>query len=513
MKTYCNVVLLFFVALCLKAQDRVSTPPPSPVDLFQQKEWRADWIATYDPGSDVRYEPKVTVAEVETLKAIVLLLEEGQNDAAIKRLLDERTDNSSGAYHFILANLLFEAQDYTRATQAYEIATSKEPFFRRAHKNLGLVLVQQGRYSDALSPLSEAIQLGSTEGRTYGVLAFCFFESGNLLAAREAYTQAIVLEPKTQRWQLGLIQVLLDMEAYGESIKLIETVLAQTPNDLKLWKLRANAQLGMGRTRDAATSLEIARAMGDTQNDTISLLGDIYMNEQMYSLARDVYANALAGDAQFLDFGTAVRAVELLVQAGSFSDARDLLGPIQANFPEMSTEEELRLLTVQASVQRRLEDPLVAARTLEEILSRDATRGDALLELAEFYWDQKRFIEETDELDETQKTQIRLLAKQVFAESAISADSPALTAGDTSLDDDRISERLVPLLSTLTFEKLRQAASLPEHRREATLREAQYLVSEGSYDKAEEKLLEVLEMREEARVRRFYEQVRQAASS
>src|SRR5690606_23594543 len=56
---------------------------------------------------------------------------------------------------------------------------------------------------------------------------------------------------------------------------------------------------------------------------------------------------------------------------------------------EIGGEQQLELMTLQAKIARAQGRAGEAAKLLEDIVARDGTRGDALLELARYYRDQK----------------------------------------------------------------------------------------------------------------------------
>jgi len=350
--------------------------------IISDPEWRKRFLGSYGFLSGA--EPQVGPGELETLREVIDLMRVNPR-AAAARLRGEVGPNGSAALDFILANLYFQTGDLAAAAKGYESAIGKFPDFRRAHKNLGLLEVQQGDFAKGAEHLSRAVELGDRDGRNYGLLGYCYLNLDNPLAAESAYRNAVLQEPATHDWQLGLAQALLAMERHREAVALFDALLQARPEDASIWLAQANAYLGIDQPDAAAVNLEAVRMLGKAQTSTLVLLGDIYMNARMPDLARSAYEEVIAKDARGAGFATAYRAAELMVRTGALDDAGALLGTIEGRYEKLGTDDELKLLTLKARLARAQGRGKEAARLLESIVERDGTRGDALLELAAYH--------------------------------------------------------------------------------------------------------------------------------
>lgn len=351
---------------------------------FSDPEWRKHFLGSYGFLSGL--EPEIAPDEVEMLREVVALMETNP-EAAAERLQREVGPESSAALDFVLANLDFQNGRLEDASGHYRSALEKFPDFRRAHKNLGLLLVQQGDCRSALGHLSRAVELGDRDGRNYGLLGFCHLELENHLAAEVAYRNAILQQPDTRDWKLGLARALLALEHYEDAVALFDELIRLDPEDATSWTLQANAYIGAEQPLAAAVNLETVRQMGKAQGSSLVLLGDIYMNAQMPELAKSAYEEAL--EASGAQFATAYRAAELLVRARAWGEAQEMLALVDQRYRKgLSREEQLAVLTLEAKVARARGRPQEAARLLETIVQQDGTRGEALLELASYYADQ-----------------------------------------------------------------------------------------------------------------------------
>ena len=366
-------------------------------ELLDDPEWRDRFLGSYGFLSGA--EPDIKREELELLKEVIELLKVNP-DAAAAMLAAQVQPDGSAALDFILANLYFQTGKHDDAVEYYVRAIEKFPDFRRAHKNVGLLLVQQRNFDQARYHLSKAVELGDRDGRTYGLLGYCYINQENNLAAEQAYRNAILAQPDTRDWKLGLARALLALEKYRDAAALFATLLEEKPEDATVWMLQANAFIGLEQPRAAAVNLETVRMLGKAETSTLVLLGDIYMNEGMYDLASDAYLQVIADDEEGQSFDNAFRAADLLIRTGAYDSAKRVLDLVQKRYAKtMTQDQELRVLTQQAKVARANGKSDEAAKVLESIVERDGTRGDALIELAKHYRS-KRQIEKAELLIE-----------------------------------------------------------------------------------------------------------------
>lgn len=447
------VPMLLALALATGGPAGAQSRPWAGSSVIDDPEWQARFLGSYGFLSGA--EPDIREDEVEVLREVIELMKTDRA-AAAARLQKEIGDDSSAAIDFVLGNLYFQNEQLDFAARYYRSAIEKFPDYRRAHKNLGLLLVQRGDFAGALRHLSSAVELGDRDGRNYGLIGYAYINAENYLAAEQAYRNAILQDPDTKDWQVGLARCLLAMERYKEAVSLFDELIAERPDDSTYWMLQANAYLGLEQPRDAAVNLEAVRSMGKAQTSSLVLLGDIYMTLGVPELARDAYLEVIERDQGAAQFQTAYRAAELLTRVGSFGDAQQILASIDQRYEgKLSNDQELEVLTLKARVARGQGRQEQAAKILEAIVERDGTRGDALLELATYH----------------------------------------RTQGNT--------EKAVFLIE--------RAENLEAFEYDALLHHAQLRVGEKDYAKAVELLRQAVQIKSEPRVERFLARVEDAA--
>ena len=113
------------------------------------------------------------------------------------------------------------------------------------------------------------------------------------------------------------------------------------------------------------------------------------MNEGIADLAKEAYLEVIRTDEKGARFETAFRAADLLHRGQADREASQMLSSIDKRYGgKLSADDQLRLMTLKAKVKRSQGDAKGAARLLEQIVERDGTRGEALLELARYHRDQ-----------------------------------------------------------------------------------------------------------------------------
>lgn len=362
----------------------------STADSIAQEMWSDPaFIKTFTGsyGFLAGYEPQISDEEKEALRSLIDLIKASPK-VAIQQLEPQIQASSSAAFDFILANLYFQDGNLEKAEQYYKSAIEKHPDFRRAYKNLGLVLVQDGNFDDAIPTISKAIELGEADGRSYGLLGYGYLIGERYYPAEAAYRQAILMQPDVTDWKVGLARCLLETERYADAIALFDTLLKDAPDNADYWLLQANAYLGKGEPMVAAKNIEIVRLMGEADLATLTLLGDIYMNNESPSLALDAYKDAIQL-AQPGDTKALLRAAELLTQTRNYELAQSMIEQTRAHFgKELPEADDFTLLTLEAKIARAQGDDATAVATLNRIVERDVLNGEAIIELADYYADQ-----------------------------------------------------------------------------------------------------------------------------
>lgn len=352
-------------------------------EYFESDEFQKRFLGSY--GIDSNVEPKFKTADEQKLFAEIRPLVFDQPEEAISKLEKSIKKDSSALLTFTLGLLYFQTGDMEKAMTNYQKAIQAFPDFRRAHQNLGVLLVKDGKYQEALPHLTRAIELGAVNATTYGLLGFTYLNLERNISAEACYRNAMILSPQTTDWKLGLAQSFIGQEKYQEAAKILDELLAENPESETLWNLQASVYVQLEKLPDAAVNYEILRKEGKAKPKTLMLLGDIYMMQGSADLALPVYLEAIdAGGGE--DADRALRAADILVNQGAYEEAEKLFARIRDVYgANLSEDEEMKLLKLESKVMLATDNSDKAIEVLEQILDRNPLDGEALLMVGDYY--------------------------------------------------------------------------------------------------------------------------------
>jgi Flp pilus assembly protein TadD len=133
------------------------------------------------------------------------------------------TPQSSAVLDFTLANLRFQQGMLEEAAAGYRTAVTKFPRFQRGWKNLGLTSFRLGRMPDAIQAFTKMVELGGGDGLTYGLLAHAYSSEQQHTSAESAYRMAVLLQPDSLEWRMGLARSLVRQRKHAEAAAFVAT--------------------------------------------------------------------------------------------------------------------------------------------------------------------------------------------------------------------------------------------------------------------------------------------------
>ncbi len=352
------------------------------LDVWNDPNFQRDFAASY--AAETALEPKLTDPEREQMTAVMELIQQDKGKEATAML--EKIvagDAASATFDMTLGNLYFQQERLDEAAKAYRAAIEQHPKYRRAWKNLALIHVRRNDFGKALPSLTRVIELGGGDALTYGLLAFANATTGNTLAAESAYRMAILLDPGTLDWKKGLVQSFFRQGRYAEAVALCGQLIKQYPDRADLWAIQANAYVGMDKPMRAAENLELVDRMGKTTAANLNMLGDIYVNEELYDLAVGSYTRAMKKDADAKP-GRAINAARVLASRGALDETRRLVEQIeQLRGDQLEIADRKDLLKLRARIAVAAGAGEEEARVLKEIVELDPMDGEALILLGQ----------------------------------------------------------------------------------------------------------------------------------
>jgi tetratricopeptide (TPR) repeat protein len=387
------VLLLALSASAAAKKEKTPVPSSAPTtfaplpkdhelaSLWNDPDFSRRLVGSYGFASDS--EPRMTPEEQALYRDKIVPLLREDPKKAIPALESAIKPSASAVFDFTLGNVFFQNEDLTNAVKHFEAALAKFPDYRRAQKNLAFALVRDGKYTEAIKPLTRTVTLGGADGKVFGLLGFAYMNQGRPVSADGAYRQALVFEPDNVDFKLGLVKCSVATANYDHALALLDELLQQYPERDALWTLHANIFIQKEQPAKAAVSLEMLRRLGKANAQNLFLLGDLYMAQEARELALGSYVEALEKDAG-QNPAKALRPAQILVSRGAWTEARELFGRIRGA-GSLTGADELKLLKLESKVAMASGEGEKAIGTLEQIINKDPLDAEALLLVGDFY--------------------------------------------------------------------------------------------------------------------------------
>ncbi|MDF1813892.1 MAG: tetratricopeptide repeat protein [Verrucomicrobiales bacterium] len=365
---------------------------PLPIDaLWKSEAFRKAYTASY--GIDSKIEPLINEDESFYLAEAAKLMAEEDRPAAIQKLLDSDISEESPAILFSLGNFHYEEGNQDVAIDYYNKAIALFPNFRDAHRNVAMLEIQKEQYDEAETHLKRAVELGSQEGLTYGLLAFCHTQKKRLQAALSAYRMAQVTMPDEIQWKLGEAHTLQAIGDAAHASAIYGELIEKFPSDVYLWINRANTLVQTEKPVEAIAHLEMADRIKELAPSNRVYLGQMYMGQSLYDSAMENFTSAIA--TKGVDLAAAVGCLGLLNNHRKWALAKTLGEKLfEVYFEEIEKPENIKYYSIyqrtMAIAELETGNSKAGAKRVEALLSKDPLDGDALMLLAKFREEQNR---------------------------------------------------------------------------------------------------------------------------
>ncbi len=327
-------------------------------------------------------EPQISDLESAVLQKLAPMIASSPDQAqsALESVLADGKPVSA-AFNHVLGNLYFTQHDWKNAETQYREAIRKFPDFQRAWNSLGTLQMERDDYEAAAESLAHAVELGSNDAQTYGMLGFALLQLKRYVASEVAYNLALLRDPTGVRWLEGKARILSEIGRHAETLAATDELLRKDPENLEYWRLQANAQIALDRPLEAARSLEIARSLGPLDGGALFLLGNIYLKEGMAEHALDAYLAAIDLQPQTAP-GNLLRVAQSLIGQNQFDLARRLLATLQTDGGSWTPKDELERMMITGRIAVHDEKADAAMESFGKALELDPTNSECLYRLA-----------------------------------------------------------------------------------------------------------------------------------
>ncbi len=349
--------------------------------IWNSPRFKKRFLESYIASTDV--EPNATSIEREQMAQILQNLAAGKKEKAIRLLEKYGTESASAVFDFTLASLYLEDDRAEDSIEHYRVAVRKHPNFSRAWRNLGLAHVRLGDFEKAAPAFGRVIELGGGDSLMYGFLGFANTNSGNHIAAETAYRMASLLEPKSLDWKLHLARCFFQQERFADAVSLSANLIEEHPDRADFWLLQASAYIGLGKPSQAAENYELVDGLGASTPESLNMLGDIYVNEELFAPAVDCYVRSIGLDPE-CELDRFIRAAKALTARGALEETNRLVAAIEnARAGSLDEDEEKELLRLQARLALAEGAGDKEASILEKLVELDPLDGGAFILLGQ----------------------------------------------------------------------------------------------------------------------------------
>ncbi len=176
-----------------------------------------------------------------------------------------QTDASSDAVALAgRAVQLQQAHDYAAAAEAYRALLKIQPNEVATHVNLGVVLVNLGRFDEAIAEYQTADRLLPNDPRIALNIALAYEKSGRMKEAETRFEALHKNAPQDSRITMLLADCHLQTGDDDRVIELLQPFETQQPDDLALAYMLGLALLHKGRIAEGQVRLDRILRNGDT---------------------------------------------------------------------------------------------------------------------------------------------------------------------------------------------------------------------------------------------------------
>jgi choline-sulfatase len=162
----------------------------------------SDWKAAQESlERSLKLNPNFDQAMTALARA---LHQQGKDDEALQWLEKALQANPKNLRAWYEKGWISVASDPDGAMVDFQRTLEIQPGFAIAHRDLGIILFQKGRFGEAAKHLAKADELGMNDARLLNFLGICYDRTGRLERAIETYHQALKLDATLAEAHLNL---------------------------------------------------------------------------------------------------------------------------------------------------------------------------------------------------------------------------------------------------------------------------------------------------------------------
>ena len=237
-----------------------------------------------------------------------------------KKLMEEilKVNPAHGGGKYIQAKILLSNGKYQEARDILRSLTENYPKWAEPFYFLALAHLRQGEMDQAQKACSTALQLNPGNSKFHTLQSQLCLRTGDGEGTTKEAAVAIRIQPRNYEAQKLLAKGLLMQKKYGDSLKVVDDILARVPNDPELYSIRATISIAIQKPEEAISALNALLKLRpedtDALRELVSLLYPNQFDKQIEAVRQYMDANKpTSGHQQILG--------DLLMRQQKFDDA------------------------------------------------------------------------------------------------------------------------------------------------------------------------------------------------
>lgn len=210
------------------------------------------------------------------------------------------TSSSSSENFLALGLALMNQSKYDEAILAYDEAIRLDPEDAASWGAKGFALSKLGRHDEAMQVYDEALRLDTNFSLAWIGKGFALKDLGKYDEAIQAFDEAIKLDPESDMAWYGKGIVLHNQGKYDEAIQAYDEAVRLDPEDIEVWKNKGSTLLKQRKYDEAIYAIDEALRLDPEDSGAWSIKASILLLQRKYNEANQAFNEVIRlnpGDA------------------------------------------------------------------------------------------------------------------------------------------------------------------------------------------------------------------------
>ena len=195
-----------------------------------------------------------------------------------------------------MAKVLGDLGEYQKARKYYREVLRLNPNQSQPHILIADLYRLEGKKDEAIYEYREASKIEPSNINIRNQLALLYSQKGDMERAIDEYQRILTVDPDNFQTHRQLGYMLMAMDRNQEAIREFEWVLTVDPDDEEVYQILGGLYLKVGRLRNAEEVFQTALTINPDDSEAIAQLGEIYEKQNREDLALQHLSQAVEVD-------------------------------------------------------------------------------------------------------------------------------------------------------------------------------------------------------------------------